>query len=51
MTTSEKITLLSIALAALAVLVLFSGVSDEDIAKCQETTNYSAERCLHEIMR
>lgn len=51
MTTSEKVILSSIALGALVLLVLFGGVSEADIAKCQETTNYSAERCMHEIMR
>lgn len=51
MTTSEKITLSTVVLAAAVLLILFGGVSEADIAKCQEATNYSAERCLHELMR
>lgn len=51
MSTTEKLTLSGIALAALALLILFGGVSDKDIAKCQASTNYSAERCVHEIVR
>lgn len=26
-------------------------VSSEDIEKCKNSTNYSADRCLHEISR
>lgn len=48
---NEKIVISCFALASLAVLFLFGGVSDQDIKKCQATTNYSAERCMHEIMR
>jgi hypothetical protein len=51
MTTTEKVTLSAIIVLALTLLTLFGGVSQKDIAKCQETTNYSAERCLHEIAR
>lgn len=51
MTIKEKALLSGIALAALVALTLFGQVSQADIAKCQEATNYSAERCLHEIMR
>lgn len=51
MNKTEKITLSAITLAALALLILFGRASEAEIARCQEATNYSAERCLHEIMR
>lgn len=47
----QTVLLSAIVAASLVVLALFGGVNDEDIAKCQAATNYSAERCIHEIMR
>ena len=51
MSKTEKITLSTIALAVLALFALYGGASEADIAQCQEATGWSAERCLHEIMR
>lgn len=49
--TTFKILFVVVGLIVITLAILNSAPSQTDIERCMKATNYSYDRCLHEIMR